>query len=591
MLVIALFLFAFALYEPRTALSPQDSDGAEYAAASVTGSIVHPPGYPVYMTVARSIVFLFGSENPYYNLSLFSAFSQALAVGFLFLIICELGVGAFLSFLMALSWSIFPATIKTATDAEVFAFHHLLLGMILYCGALLKRHTGTSFWQTLLYGFLIGLGLAHHQTVILWAPLLLYFLFRGTIGSPAFERLFLSIVGAALGFSSYLSLLYCYNTAPVLAFTPPQNFNELYKYIARTAYGTVSLTAGFEGEAKSYLFHFLKLAGKTLPLALFGIVAALVSVFIRPLLASLMFCLTALLHGFFVYLLILPADTYLHGEWVSRFYPLVIFAGIVLFAWVYSEFKILDRLQPAFGALLVLPSLLSLPTALQYGDARHDNTTNYELKQLLSEIPKGAFFISSQDRASIGMTYVTTALHKRPDLTVVVRGMLGTKKYRTELAERDVLLKDLNEDRQIAFEEIVNRAHAANRPVFSNYGTKPPDGFKAVPLGVSWQWIKSEDLPPRSEVTKRILAFCAAWPDKLVSPSRTRRSSRHVLGRLFLWPIQNHIPLVDDPQVASRLTAASDLFIKGDLITAKEKCDEGYRIITDGQDPILLPYK
>lgn len=582
---VLLFVVSFALYLPLTAVSTQDSDGAEYAAAAVTGSIVHQPGYPVFMAIARAVVPWLDPTNPYHSLSLFSALSQSLAVALLCLVLYRLGVSSALSFLAALAWGLSAPVIKTAADAEVFAFHNLLIGAVLLSGLSIR---GTK--SSIIYGLCAGLAAAHHQTIVLWLPLLLYFVFREDCPVSWIKRAALFVIGGLVGFSSYLSLLFVHEGAPILAFAPPENLAELYDYILRRAYGSFSLTAGFEGVSASYLTHFLNGLSTSIPFALIGLVAVFIILIAKFTADAMIWSIVALLHWVFLSLIILPADTTMHGEWASRFYGLISYAGVVLAGYVVSQLNITNTLNGFLGLLLILPLPFSVPKALEYGDARRDRVSEYEINQTLSEIPENGVFIAATDRVSLGIVYFTEALKKRPDVVVVVQGMLGGKRYLEQLGNKDPLFRDLSVERDVAFWEIVTRAYNAGRGVFSNHGTQPPEGYRAIPLGVSWQWIKSEDLPPRIEVTKRILAFCANWPDNLSSPTRTRASTRLVMGRLFLWPIKKHLPLVEDEEITVVLSSAADLFVQGKLREARDICTSGLEYLGESATT-LKPYR
>lgn len=582
---VLLWVVSFALYLPLTALSTQDSDGAEYAAAAVTGSIVHQPGYPVFMALARLLVPLLDSDNPYHAMALFSAFSQSLAVALLFLVLCRVGVSTALSFLAALAWSLSAPVVKTATDAEVFAFHNLLLGGVLLSGLSIRNIPGIA-----IFGLLAGLAAAHHQTIVLWLPLFIYFVFNSecSVGWP--KRFCVSGAAFLVGFSAYLTLLVIHNGAPILAFAPPENMTQLYNYILRTAYGSFSLTAGADVPTTSYLSHYLTNIGRSLPIAILGLVSIFFVFIFKFTAESFAWCAVGALHWVFLYLIILPADTTMHGEWASRFYGLASYAGVVLAGYVIKQFAPTTRLYGFLGLIIVLPLIFSVPKALEYGDARRDRISEYEIKQTLSEVPQNGIFIAATDRVSLGIVYFTQALKERPDVIVVVQGMLGGSRYREQLGIRDPLLKDLSSQQDVAFREIVTRAYEAGRGVFSNHGTQPPEGYRAIPLGVSWQWIKSEDLPERIEVTKRILAFCANWPDNLSSPTRTRASTRLIMGRLFIWPIKKHLPLVEDKEIAIILSNATDFFMKGRLSDARDICMEGLERLGES-DPSLKPYR
>ena len=59
---------ALVLYLPRTAVGVQPGDGAEFALAAATGSLVHPPGFPVYTAITALCAKLWAG-NPYATLA------------------------------------------------------------------------------------------------------------------------------------------------------------------------------------------------------------------------------------------------------------------------------------------------------------------------------------------------------------------------------------------------------------------------------------------------------------------------------------------------------------------------------------------
>ncbi len=591
-LLLVLFIGTFSIYAPRTALYPQESDGAEYATAAVTKSIVHPPGYPVYMTVARSLVNTF-PDNPYATLSMFSAFTQSCAVVLLFLIGISLGVVPTLSFVVAFIWATFGPTMRTATDVEVFAFHHLLIGLTILSGLNLRRSSNKNILAFLMFGLSIGLASAHHQTIILWSPFFLWILcsrlsfLPGILGK--LKGIILTVCGFFAGFSSYVLLLIGYTNEPVLAFAPPQDLTELYHYIARTVYGTFSLTGKINLESQSYIVDLLKNIAGFSPLFLLSIPLLFFVITKKEIGEFLAIFGTLILHGIFAYLLILPSDQNFTAEWVSRFYPLVLFPLATALLFVLSKIELSQSVQQLLLIGLIAPAALKINSNLSYADARHDETTHFEITQILKELPDNAIFIASTDRLSLAMSYATAALKQRPDLIVVVKYLINSKGYRSTLVARSPHFNDLKLEDPL-LEQIVDRFYKENRYVFSSIGDTGLSNYTALPLGVSWQWIKREDLPPRVEVTKHLLSYCANWPEDLTYVPWERKTSRLILGELFLWPLVNHLSLVENEDVAASLSAAIKSFDLGDLRSARSECLKGYQILTGSDDPTFDPY-
>jgi hypothetical protein len=582
---ILLFLICFALYEPRAAFTPQESDGGEFATAAVTGSVVHEPGYPVYMAMARTIIEIFDPADPYYALSLFSCFCQAGAVALLFLILKRFNVSSGISFLAALAWGMYGPVFRLATDTEVFAFHHLLIGLSLYVGLAMRTRLGA-----LAYGLCLGLAAAHHQTIILWAPIFIYLgfsKFSGVARWPAFGA---AMIGLLAGFSSYITLMTAHIGKPILAFTPPQSLAQLYSYIMRDSYGSLSLTAGIEGESVSYIWHFVESAVLNTPFAYFGLIAPFVFFIGHRNWHSAAWMLAAILHWVFLAMIVLPNDFIRTGEAASRFYGLVSFAGVVMAGYAVGSQKISALTEAILGFIILISFIIVFPGALQYADSRRDVVYDYEARQILSEITPAGIFIAQSDRSGMATVYQHFVFNNRPDVTIVIRGLISNPSYRKALSARDSFFENLPASPDDFLRELYGRASNAGRKVFTEVKGSAPDGFIALPVGVAWQIVKKSEAPALSEVTKRILAFCANWPENLSTPVRTRKATRSLLGDIFIWPLTSHAPMVDNSEITYRLIEARDAFIIGDLKSAKEYCRQGYMLLVpDAPQPIQMP--
>ena len=110
-------------------------------------------------------------------MNLFSAFSAALTVALVYLILRKLGARRIPSIFGSLVLALTPLFWKQASIAEVYATSAVCLAFLLFT-VLQWRETGDSRWL-FLAGFLGGLSLGIHTAVALSAPaVLLYMIFR-----------------------------------------------------------------------------------------------------------------------------------------------------------------------------------------------------------------------------------------------------------------------------------------------------------------------------------------------------------------------------------------------------------------------------
>lgn len=589
-----LFCSTLYLYAIHAATSVQYSDGAEYATASITGTIIHPPGYPLYSIVTRAVVSIF-SKNPYHTLALLSSLFQAFATTFLFYIGVGLGAGKLLSLLSALVWATYGPSIRTGTDTEVFALHHLLITITVLCGIIYLKSKNRTPSKNYIYAGLLGLSLgfavAHHHTIILWVPFYLFILYRRWKDKTSVKEFIteatLASVFSLIPCSLYLLLLTMHTGTPVVAFVPPQNLNELFHYIARTAYGSLSLTATSTKEITSFFVPFVKSVYTHSPLVLISLPLILLIALKKEWGKFLMVLSLILLHGIFAYLLKLPVDEFFIERWIARFYPLILMGLIVSFFIIISILRTSLRTKIILASALLLPATLQFSENLEFGSSRSNHVVELELELTVNSLPQNAVFFAANDHSAMGLAYFTKALSKRTDIKVVTLGLLNHPGYFKDISA--TLGIDQNKISP-NLEEVVGSLYSSGALIFSNFGTRPPTGYITLPVGAAWQWIKATDAPTKLEVTKNILAFCANWPEEITSVPRSHRESRRILGNIFIWPIKNHLPFVKDQVVVESLNKSIEYFMSGNLRVAKEGCENAYLHLTKVGIPAVYPY-
>ncbi|MFN8500735.1 protein O-mannosyl-transferase family [Kouleothrix sp.] len=156
---------ALALYAATLLPGIGSGDTAEFQRVLPTLDVAHPTGYPLY-----TLLGWLWSQLPLgsvaWRVSLFSAAAAALAVGVLFLVARAIGQARGAAAAAALALGMSRTFWSQATVAEVYALALLLLALLLL--ALLRWRDGC--WRLWPAGLLLGLGLAHHRTIILVIP-------------------------------------------------------------------------------------------------------------------------------------------------------------------------------------------------------------------------------------------------------------------------------------------------------------------------------------------------------------------------------------------------------------------------------------
>ncbi len=184
----------FVLYAATAApsLVTLFDDSLEFQLVLPTFAIAHPTGYPLYTLLGgiwSRVLFPAGSWA--WRTNIFSALAAACAVGFVCAVGQRLvnggaaegertgrgsptvspwsgvaaGVGA------AIVFGLGPVWWAQATLAEVYALHNLLLAAVLLVTLTIPPLRGRRFVARMaLLALLVGLGLAHHRTIVLAVP-------------------------------------------------------------------------------------------------------------------------------------------------------------------------------------------------------------------------------------------------------------------------------------------------------------------------------------------------------------------------------------------------------------------------------------
>ena len=173
LLCLALALGALALYVATLLPGIGSGDTAEFQRVAPTLGVPHPTGYPLYTMLGWLWSRLPLGGTPAWRMNLFSASMAALAVGVLFLAARALGQARVVAAAVALTLAVSFTFWSQATIAEVYALAALIQALLIL--ALLRWRRGRNpdvgrGWPLWVAGLLLGLGLAHHRTIILMIP-------------------------------------------------------------------------------------------------------------------------------------------------------------------------------------------------------------------------------------------------------------------------------------------------------------------------------------------------------------------------------------------------------------------------------------
>ncbi|HEY6042399.1 MAG TPA: DUF2723 domain-containing protein, partial [Anaerolineae bacterium] len=176
-LVVALSAFVvFALtHSPTITWRHNGADSGDLVTAAFTFGVPHPTGYPLY-TMLAALVSRTPFGEPAGNVALASALASALAIFFLLramrrLIPADSGTPASLvaPVSAALVLAFAPLVWSQSVIPEVYALNLLFVALAI---------GGMTSLRPVLTAFALGMGLAHHLSIIFIIPLAIWYLAR-----------------------------------------------------------------------------------------------------------------------------------------------------------------------------------------------------------------------------------------------------------------------------------------------------------------------------------------------------------------------------------------------------------------------------
>lgn len=451
-------LAAFALYLFTLAPGLMPGDTGDMIQAAATLREAHPPGYPLYALLGKLFVALPVGTIPY-RVNLMSAFLGGLSVALVFLCLVLLTrqalaalAGALLFAGNYLFWTYFVL-------AETFALNNFFLALTAFLALRWREQhhaslPGANRGPELL-AFVCGLSLGNHHTMVLTFPGLL--LFAAVVDRQVLRpRRLLRLLGlGALG----LVLAYAYLPLAALFYHDHHwedtgTLRGLVRLFLRMRYGTFQLAAAEDNPttpgAQAARYFGALTSQYLLPGFLLGIAGLVVA--LRRDRAFTLYCGGGFLLGvlFILKANIDPSPTAFDAATLERFYQLPNFFFLL---WVGYGLGVVQQgvapgwSQPASAPtpplwrktavllLLLLPAWL-LATNYHKASLRDNRLYDQFAADLLDSLPRGAVLLSWTDVVGIGMDYVMVGEQRRPDVALLLMGLLHTRPYRDTVARR-----------------------------------------------------------------------------------------------------------------------------------------------------------
>ncbi len=236
----ALFVAAVLVYLSTLAptIATLFDDSLEFQLVAFQPGIAHPTGYPLYTLLGKLFTWLPPGDVAF-RVNLFSAVAAAGAVAALAGLLRHLGLGWPAAVTGAVAFALSRTFWSQAVIAEVYALHALLVVLALLATVRLTANATATRRAWYAWALILGLGLAHHRTILLlWPALLIYLAWARMQGD---EKLNLPWPGMGAAFLLPL-LLYLYIPLRGMAVTSLDSTYEntwagFWRWVTASGYG------------------------------------------------------------------------------------------------------------------------------------------------------------------------------------------------------------------------------------------------------------------------------------------------------------------------------------------------------------------
>lgn len=146
-------------------------DAGDFAVASWTFGIAHPPGYPLYTLLGALFARLpmpGGETEVAWRMNLMSSFFGALTCGFVYLLLARVGQVRILALIAALGIAVSRAFWWQSTITEVYTLNTFFMALQWWLASRYIDTGARRWWHWLLLA--MSLSLAHHQSILMFFP-------------------------------------------------------------------------------------------------------------------------------------------------------------------------------------------------------------------------------------------------------------------------------------------------------------------------------------------------------------------------------------------------------------------------------------
>jgi hypothetical protein len=421
---------ALAAYLVTLQRSVPGGDSGELIAATVTGGVAHPPGYPLFLLLGRLTAAVpVGSIAMRVNA--LSAVCDAAAAGLLTLAVARLS-GRVAGGLLAGGLFAFSTRVWAyATVAEVFALNNLVMAGLL--GTLALAGPRATVRHVASAAALMGLGLAnHHTSIFVSTPIVAWLLVSAWRAGTGAWRLLAVAAGCGLaGLAPYAYLPLAAARDAWVSWGEPASLAGFLRHLTRAEYGTFRLASAHVGAATSAVGHVVTYLRDLLSQSLWvGAALAPVGAWAGLRAPRTRGAVLAVLVGLIGYVVVfnalsnLPLDVPLLFEVQARFWQM---PNLLVFALAGLGLAALAPARLAAAALAVATAVAGVQAARNFAsmDESQNRWVESYGRSILAAAPPGALILSRGDLITNVLLYLRFAEGLRPDVRIVDQEILS----------------------------------------------------------------------------------------------------------------------------------------------------------------------
>jgi len=499
-MIVSLAVLAVYLFTMHPTISPYRDSGDLIVSAQTVG-IAHPPGYPAYVLLCKSLSQALPFANKAYRMNAASALFGAAGIFFAGLALGLLFENRRYLILSLLLLAFSTAYWRLSQVSEMYSLNALFASLIAYLALKFEKASeGEALKYIYLLLFTLGFSTGNHQTIIFLLPGAVYLAYSAKkLPSRAY---FAGALFFAAGFSVYLFLPLRSLLEPVSNWGSPDTLQAFLRVITRADYGGLRLhpeQSQFHwtlAAAAMHLWVYVKSLAAHFGLAavflgFMGIAATYRQKYFRFLLISLLISGPG-----FVILSNLPPS---EKTTLPILEPHLVLPGVIFFFFIAAGAA---RALKFRGAVFVLPLVFVSTIALNYGSCGYRNhyfAYDYG-KNLFLTAGKGAVIYNPDDPTAFISGYLQTVCGKRPDIKIAafLKTRWGYERLKKNYPD---ILPGYAIGSGQELEKVILDYNRNKRQVVSELPSKYPAGYQSYPYGLVYR------LSAQSEILPSALPF------------------------------------------------------------------------------------